>query len=401
MSDFFQPASVQFIYEMLLEKARCLKERERLSLLNAMGYVLAEDIISPINIPPYDNSAMDGYALAHIDAKKELPVSQFIAAGDTPTSLVVGTAARIFTGAPMPVGADTVVAQETVKVFKNSMIHCMTQPTLGQHVRLAGEDVQAHKKMLAAYQVLTPNMLGFAASIGVADLCVVRPLKVAIFFTGDELLEPGAQLLPSKIYNTNRYWLHTRLVQLGCEVVDFGIIQDDVVAIKNALYQAMQQVDVVLTCGGVSVGEKDFVKEAVGQLGELFLWKVAMKPGKPFAFGRIDNIDFIGLPGNPVSGLVAFELLVKPFLLARLGIQQTLQSRFIRMRATFEINQPDLYREEFVRVRRKIDKAGWCLEKYPNQSSGVFSSCVWADGLAHIGIGQTVKQGDIINFLPW
>lgn len=401
MFDFFQPASVEFVYEALLQKARCLKERERHALLNASGYVLAEDIISPINIPPYDNSAMDGYALAHIDAKKELPVSQFISAGDTPTSLVLGTAARIFTGAPMPAGADTVVAQETVKVLKNNTIHCMTEPVLGQHVRLAGEDVQMHKKMLTAYQVLTPNMLAFAASIGVADLCVVRPLKVAIFFTGDELLEPGTQWLPSKIYNTNRYWLHTRLVQLGCEVVDFGIIQDDVVAIKKALYQAMQQVDVALTCGGVSVGEKDFVKKAVGQLGEIFLWKVAMKPGKPFAFGRIDNIDFIGLPGNPVSGLVVFELLVKPFLLARLGIQQPLQSRFIPTRSAFEISQPDLYREEFLRVRRNIDKAGWCLEKYPNQSSGVFSSCVWGDGLAHIGIGQTVKRDDMIDFLPW
>jgi molybdopterin molybdotransferase len=401
MSDLFMPASVQFVYDTLLEKARCLKERERLSLLNANGYVLAEDIISPINIPPYDNSAMDGYALRHIDAEKELPISQFIAAGDTPTPLEMGTAARIFTGAPIPAGADTVIAQEMVQVLKNNAIQCTAQPTFGQYVRLRGEDVRAHKKILAAYKVLTPNMLGFAASIGVADLSVVRPLKVAIFFTGDELLEPGTKILPNKIYNTNCYWLHTRLTQLGCEVVDLGIIQDNVVAIENARYQAMQRVDVVLTCGGVSVGEKDFVKEAVGQLGELFLWKVAMKPGKPFAFGRIGNIDFMGLPGNPVSGLVAFELLVKPFLLARLGIRQTLQSRFIPIPAVFEISQPDSYREEFLRVRRKIDKTGLCLEKYPNQSSGVFSSCIWADGLARIHVGQTVKMGDMIDFLPW
>lgn len=397
----FQPASVTGVCEALAQKVRRVTKSQLLPLLDAEGYILSDALIAPMNIPPYDNSAMDGYALRCAEAHLTLPISQIITAGSTPIPLQTGTAARIFTGAPIPIGADAVIAQEQVTILANDHIQCMQPPVARQYIRWAGEDVSAKRLLLDAGLVLTPSAIGLAASVGIAQLSVVKPLRCALFFTGDELLEPGCQLFPNKIYNTSRYWLHTRLKQLRCEVIDLGIIKDDPLAIMDAMRQVAGQVDVILTCGGVSVGDKDFVKVAVDELGELYLWKVAMKPGKPFAFGRIQEADFMGLPGNPVSGFVAFEIFVKPFLLARLGAASALDLHSIPTRAAFALDKPDLSREEFLRVQRKQDGSDWYLESYPNQSSGVFSSCFWANGLARIHAGQTVKAGDLVEFLPW
>ncbi|QQS16605.1 MAG: molybdopterin molybdotransferase MoeA [Neisseriales bacterium] len=397
----FQPASVKAVCGALTNKVRLMTKNQMLPLLDAEGYVLSHALTAPMHIPPHDNSAMDGYALRCVDAHLTLPISQVITAGSMPAPLQIGTAARIFTGAPIPTGADAIIAQEQVTMLANQHIQCMQRPVTGQYIRRIGEDIAANSLLLDAGLVLTPSAIGLAASVGVAQLSVVKPLRCALFFTGDELLEPGDQGCLNKIYNTSRYWLHTRLKQLRCEVIDLGIIKDDPIAIMDAISQVAGQVDVILTCGGVSVGDKDFVKAAVSELGELYLWKVAMKPGKPFAFGRIQDADFMGLPGNPVSGFIAFEIFVKPFLLARLGVVPTLTLRAIPTCAAFTVAKPDPDRETFLRVQRKQDDSGWYLEPYPNQSSGVFSSCFWANGLAHIFAGQTVKAGDQVDFLPW
>jgi len=384
----------------LLERAKPLTDTESVDLLAASGRVLAEPVVATLNVPPHDNSAMDGYALRLAEFGQVLSVSQRVPAGSVPAPLAEGSLARIFTGAPIPPGADTVIMQEQAEVQDDGRVLLTGNPVLGQNIRRVGEDISAGQVVLQAGQRLGPADIGLAASLGIATLTVRRALTVAVFFTGDELTEPGQALTAGKIYNSNRYWLVPALNALGCKVIDLGIIPDDFDATRAALVKASGEADVIITCGGVSVGEEDHVKGAVEAEGELTLWKIAMKPGKPLAHGRISSADFIGLPGNPVSGFVTFEVMVKAFLAVRQGGEAAEAVASERLPAAFDWSAPDTRREEFVRVRRETIDGRLELVCYPNQGSGVLMSCAWAEGLVRLGVGQTVAKGDLLDFLP-
>ena len=387
--------------QKLLDAARPVAEAEEVDAVAAAGRTLARTQASGITVPPLDNSAMDGYAvrLADIAAPGvRLPVAQRIPAGSVGTPLQPGTAARIFTGAPVPEGADAVVMQELCEHAGEGVVQVNHVPRPGENIRRAGEDIQAGAEILASGSRLTPQGIGLAASVGLATLPVFRRLRVAVFFTGDELSMPGEPLKPGGIYNSNRYTLRGLLAALGCEVRDLGIVPDSLEATRAALREAAAASDVIITSGGVSVGEEDHVKAAVQAEGALDLWKIAIKPGKPLAFGKVSPRDtaFIGLPGNPVSTFVTFLMLVRPFLLACQGARAT-APRGLMMRADFDWPKPDR-RREFLRVRIN---GGGGLDLFPNQSSGVLTSCAWADGLADIPPAQAVARGEPVRFLPF
>jgi molybdopterin molybdotransferase len=388
--------------QKLLAAARPVAEIEEVESVAAAGRTLARAQASGITVPPLDNSAMDGYAVRVTDipaAGMRLPVSQRIPAGSVGTPLQPGTAARIFTGAPVPEGADAVVMQELCEHAGEGVVLVNHVPRHGENIRRAGEDILAGAGILAAGTRLAPQDIGLAASVGLATLPVFRRLRVAVFFTGDELSLPGEALKPGGIYNSNRYTLHGLLGALGCEVRDLGIVPDSLEATRAALREAAAS-DVIITSGGVSVGEEDHIKAAVQAEGALDLWKIAIKPGKPLAFGKVSRGDtaaaFVGLPGNPVSTFITFIMLVRPFLLACQGANVT-APRGLTMRADFDWPKPDR-RREFLRVR--INGAGG-LELFPNQSSGVLTSCAWADGLVDTPPGQAVKRGDAVRFIPF
>jgi molybdopterin molybdotransferase len=382
----------------LLAGAQPVTETEMLSTLDAAGRILAANQRSTIDVPPHDNSAMDGYAMRAADVKSAglaLPISQRIAAGSVGTQLAPGTAARIFTGAPIPSGADAVVMQEQCVAAGESIV-INHSPNAGDNIRRRGEDVAVGSEILPAGTRLTPQALGLAASVGIAQLPVFRKLRVAIFSTGDELMMPGEPLRPGAIYNSNRFVLRGLVQSLGCELVDLGIVPDQLTQTREALRRAAQGTDLIVTSGGVSVGEEDHVKAAVQAEGELDLWKIAIKPGKPLAFGQVAGTPFIGLPGNPVASFVTFLMLVRPFLLKRQGV--TMQGpRSIKLQADFEWKRPDT-RREFIRVRLSDDGR---VVLYPQQGSGVLTSTVWADGFVVLAPGQAVAKGDTVHYLPF
>jgi molybdopterin molybdotransferase len=390
----------------LLGFAAVLSGVESISTFEADGRVLAQDVVSALQVPPQDNSSMDGYAVRCADVQQAqatgtaLPVSQRIAAGASGQPLVPNTVARIFTGAPIPAGADAVVMQEDCELLESGAIRFKTMPESGQWIRRAGEDVTQGAVVLSKGERLTPASLGLAASIGLNVLWVTRRPKVALFSTGDELVMPGdvapEHMRPGAIYNSNRFFLRALLVRLGCEVTDLGIVPDQLDATKAALQSAALSHDLILTSGGVSVGEEDHIKPAVQSLGELNLWQIAIKPGKPFAYGRVHNAHFIGLPGNPVSSFVTFLLLVRPFLLKLQGVIDVTPVS-VAMTAGFTWARADK-RREFLRVRR--DESG-TLALFPNQSSGVLTSAVWGDGLVDNPPGQTIQPGDVVQFIPF
>jgi molybdopterin molybdotransferase len=384
------------LLDALLERARGVNETETVAVTAALGRVLAAPQTSSITVPPLDNSAMDGYAVRVADVTRgvALPVSQRILAGAVGQPLAPGSAARIFTGAPVPPGADAVLMQEDCTADGGSVV-INKLPWSGENIRRAGEDIQAGAHILAAGTRIGAAEMGLAASVGLAELPVFKRLKVACFFTGDELVTPGTTLAPGQIYNSNRYTLTGLLNGLGCELIDFGIVPDTLEATETALEGAASIADVVITSGGVSVGEADYVKAAVEKLGRVEMWKVAMKPGKPIVYGRVDEADFIGLPGNPVSAFVTFCLFVRPFLLKRMGVANVLYRAF-PVKAGFAWSKPGA-RREFLRARIQTDGS---VALYPNQSSGVLTSCVWADGLVDLEIGQTVRPGEWVRFIP-
>ena len=397
----------------LLAGAQPVTEVESLATLAAAGRVLARPQISAIDVPPLDNSSMDGYAVRCADvpaAGTRLALSQRIPAGSVGHSLAPGTAARIFTGAPVPPGADAIVMQELCLRAGDGadagapLVAINHVPQPGDWIRRAGEDIRAGSEILAAGTRLTPPQLGLAASVGIAALPVLRRLRVAVFSTGDELVMPGevapAALPPGAIYNSNRFLLSGLLQQLGCSVGDLGIVPDNLPATRAALREAAADHDLILTSGGVSVGEEDHVRPAVQAEGDLALWKIAIKPGKPLAFGHVGagagRAAFIGLPGNPVSSFVTFVMLVRPFILKAQGAGVQLPSA-LSLRADFDLARPDA-RREFLRVRR--NQAGG-LDLFPSQSSGVLTSAAWADGLVDNPPGQAIRHGDAVNFLPF
>ncbi len=378
-----------------------LPGQETLPTQAARGRVLAEDLVSPVNVPPEDNSAMDGYALRATDAGQLLPVTQRIAAGQPPQPLAPGEAARIFTGAQVPAGADTVVMQEHTEALPDAAlplgrVRITEAVSLGSAIRRRGEDVRAGEVVLAAGTRLDAISLGLAATAGAAQLRVTRRPRVALFSTGDELVMPGEPLPPGAIYNSNRYTLRALIEGLGCEVLDLGIVPDRLDATRAALREAAGRADVIVTSGGVSVGEEDHLRPVVQAEGRLELWQLSIKPGKPFAYGRVGQAHFVGLPGNPVSSLVTFLLLVRPALLKLQGATRW-QPRRWRLPAAFEWSRPDR-RREFLRVR--VNEAG-ALELFSNQSSGVLTSAFWADGLIDNPAGQPIAPGDLVSFLPF
>ncbi|MFT6589235.1 MAG: molybdopterin molybdotransferase [Rhodoferax sp.] len=392
----------------LLDFASALDEQESVLTFDADSRVLAQDVVSALQVPPQDNSSMDGYALRCADlapAQGLLQVSQRIAAGASGTLLAPLSAARIFTGAPIPPGADAVVMQEDCDLLAADTgatphVRIKTAPAPGQWIRHAGEDVTLGAVVLTQGTRLNPAALGLAASIGLDRLPVLRRPRVALFSTGDELVMPGeiapAQMKPGLIYNSNRFFLRALLQRLGCEVTDMGIVPDRLEATVQALQTAAQQHDLILTSGGVSVGEEDHIKPAVQSLGTLNLWQIAIKPGKPFAYGRVQTAHFIGLPGNPVSSFVTFLLLVRPFLLKLQGVTQV-TPKAITLPAHFDWPRGDK-RREFLRARRN---AAGGLALFDNQSSGVLTSAVWADGLVDNPAGQTIAHGDLVRFIPF
>ena len=396
----------------VLAQAQPLPGGAFVDLLQADGRVLAADCIAPLQVPPLDNSAMDGYAVRSAEVAQAgtvLPVSQRIPAGQVGTALQVGTVARIFTGAPLPPGADAIVMQEDCTVLDDGRVRFDAVPQPGQFVRRAGQDIALGSTALQAGLRLTPAALGLAASLGLAQLPVARRPRVALFSTGDELALPGSiapqDLPPGHIFNSNRYVLASLLQRWGCEVVDGGILPDDRAATHAALAQAAQDCDLLVTSAGVSVGEEDHVRPVVEQLGALSLWKIAMKPGKPFAFGHVrrsggdpaaGRAHFIGLPGNPVSSLVTALVLLRPFVLALQGAS-VVQPPAHWLTADFEITQRDS-RREFLRVRRN---AAGQLELFANQNSGVLTSTVWAEGLVDNPAQTLIARGDRVRFLPF
>ncbi len=387
----------------LLAHAAPLAASEPVSTFDADGRVLAQDLVSALQVPSFDNSAMDGYAMRAADvpaAGAVLPISQRIAAGAVGTPLAAGTAARIFTGAPVPAGADVVVMQEECTAQDDGTVRINAAVQPGQNIRRAGEDIAQGSTIIAAGTRLTPAELGLAASIGCAHLPVAKRPRVALFSTGDELVMPGdvaPQDLPAgSIYNSNRFFLRAMLQRLGCEVVDKGIVPDRYDATVAALQSAAADCDLVLTSGGVSVGEEDHVKPAVEALGSLDLWAIAIKPGKPFAYGKVGKAHFIGLPGNPVSSFVTFALLVRPFVL-RLQGMLNVDALTVPMRADFDWPRADK-RQEFLRVRLNAQGG---LERFANQSSGVLTSVVWGDGLVNNPAGTVIAAGDTVQFMPF
>ena len=387
----------------LLGHAASLNKVEIVSTFDADGRVLAQNVVAELDVPAHDNSAMDGYAVRSADwlsAATVLQVNQRIAAGSSGTALAALSAARIFTGAPIPAGADAVVMQEDCVSTEPGSVCIATQPQVGQWIRRRGEDVTSGRVVLSKGELLAPESIGLAASIGHEMLCVSAPVRVALFSTGDELVMPGdvapKDMKPGAIYNSNRFFLRALLKRLGCTVTDLGIVPDRLDATKAALLSASATHDLVLTSGGVSVGEEDHIKPAVQALGQLNLWQIAIKPGKPFAYGKIDQAHFIGLPGNPVSSFVTFLLLVRPFIRKLQGVTHSAPD-CIAVNAHFDWPKSDK-RREFLRAKR--NSAGG-LDLFDNQSSGVLTSAVWADGLVDNPAGNTIAHGDVVQFIPF
>jgi molybdopterin molybdotransferase len=390
--------SVDEALEVLLAGARPVTEIEQVPTLEATGRVLAHAQASNMDVPPMDNSAMDGYALRLADVAApdaRLRVAQRIAAGAVGKPLAPGTAARIFTGAPIPPGADAIVMQEFCATDGEYVIvNKVPQPE--EWIRRRGSDIRAGGEVLAAGIRLQPQDTGLAASVGIKSLPVRRRVRLALFFTGDELVMPGDPLPPGRIYNSNRFTLNGLAKTFDCEVRDFGIVPDSLAATRDVLRRAAAEADIIVTSGGVSVGEEDHVKPAVEAEGSLLMWKIAMKPGRPLAFGKVGGAAFIGLPGNPVSSFVTFLLFVRPFLRKTQGIAEV-APRAIDARADFDWPKPDS-RREFLRV--KWNPQGG-LDLYPTQDSAVLTSTAWADGLVDNPPNQSIAKGGHVRFLPF
>ncbi|RAS37245.1 gephyrin-like molybdotransferase Glp [Paraburkholderia bryophila] len=412
----------------LLSAASPIDGVESIPTLEALNRVLSADVTSPLDVPPMHTSSMDGYAIRVADltditdltaaGNKRLPVSQRIPAGHAPEPLKPGTAARIFTGATVPPGADAIVMQEQTEAAGGD-VTILHRPQAGEWITAQGADIRSGSVILPAGTRLTPQALGLAASVGCATLAVRRRVKVAVFFTGDELTMPGEPLKPGAIYNSNRFTLRGLLDKLGCDVTDYGIVVDKLDATRATLREAAVAHDLILTCGGVSVGEEDHVKPAVEAEGRLSMWQIAMKPGKPLAFGAVrrgaapegaalagarsgpatasvSETFFIGLPGNPVSSFATFLLFVRPFILSLAGVQ-TVAPRTLSLRADFTQNKADR-RNEFLRAR--INPAGG-LDLFPNQSSAVLTSTVWGDGLIDNPPNHAISAGETVRFIPF
>lgn len=391
---------VEEALQRLLDPVTVTEKTETVSIMDALGRVLAQDVRSSVDVPPADNSAMDGYCIRFEDFQPDqaMVVSQRIPAGVPPERLQPGTVARIFTGAEVPDNADTVIMQEDVTADENGIL-INEAPELGQHIRPRGQDIQEGQVILERGARIRPQDMGLLASVGVSRVEVYRPLRVAIVSTGDELVEPGTPLAKGQIYNSNRYTLIGLLKGLGLDVLDLGVVPDDVEATEAAFIRAATEADVVLSSGGVSVGEEDHIKGVLEKLGQLSFWRLAIKPGKPFTMGRIMDTPFAGLPGNPAAVFVTFTLLCRPWLLKMQGASQYLPTEVL-VPAAFATRKPG-GRQEYLRSRLVETEQGAQVETYPNQSSGVLFSASWGNGFAVVPPGQVVAKGDLVRFLPY
>jgi molybdopterin molybdotransferase len=387
--------SVDEALAQMLAGAHPVPDIEEVPTLEATGRVLARAQRSTMNVPPMDNSAMDGYAVRVADFDKPLKIAQRIMAGSVGQPLQPGTAARIFTGAPIPPGADAVVMQEHCSVA-GAEVTLQKKPKPGEWIRRIGSDIRSGAEILPAGKRLLPQDTGLAASVGIGQLPVFRKIRLGLFFTGDELVMPGEPLAPGRIYNSNRFTLRGLADTYGCQLKDYGIVPDSLEATREVLRRAAAECDVLVTSGGVSVGEADYVKPAVEAEGRLLMWRIAMKPGRPLAFGTIGKCAFIGLPGNPVSSFVTFLVFVRPFLRKMQGMSG-LAPRSIAARADFDWPEPDS-RREFLRVKWNAQGG---LDLYPTQDSAVLTSTAWADGLVDNPAGQAIRKGDPVRFLPY
>jgi len=389
--------SVDAALAQLLASARPVAEVEEVPTLEATKRVLARPQRSTMDVPPMDNSAMDGYAvrLSDLRSSMKLKVGQKVMAGSVGKPLEPGSAARIFTGAPIPPGADAIVMQEFATVEGDSVTFRKV-PEKHEWIRFVGSDVKNGGEILPAGKRLLPQDTGLAASVGLKTLPVFRRLRLGLFFTGDELAMPGEPLAPGRIYNSNRFTLRGLAEVFGCELHDYGIVPDTLEATRDALRRAAAECDLIVTSGGVSVGEADYVKPAVEAEGSLLMWRIAMKPGRPLAFGRVKDSFFIGLPGNPVSSFVTFLIFVRPFILRSQGIS-SVEPKGIEARADFDWPKPDA-RREFLRVKWNAQGG---LEIYPTQDSAVLTSTAWADGLVDNPAGRAIRKGEPVRFLPY
>jgi len=387
---------------LLLNNANPITETELMPLTEAQGRILAEDLSSTIQVPPHDNSAMDGYAVHSADLANStevtLPISQRIPAGVMGTALKAGTAARIFTGAPIPDNADAVVMQEVCTPIgegADAAVKITGPVPTGKNLRKAGEDIGVGDSILKAGTKLKPQDIGLAASVGIGEVSVYKRLRVGIFFTGDELREPGETLEPGQIYNSNRHTMRGLLENLNCEVIDLGTVEDTLEATKAAMLKAADISDLVMTSGGVSVGEEDYIRIALDEIGKLDMWRINIKPGKPLAFGTVGDTSFLGMPGNPVSVFATFCVFARPFILQKQSANETKANSFI-VPAAFEWSKAGK-RHEYVRARVE----NGVINLFPHQGSGVLTSTSWANGLAIIPADTTVKPKDLIEFIPF
>jgi molybdopterin molybdotransferase len=395
---------VEEALSFLLQQARPVTDTETVALQEGLGRILARSVRSQVDVPPWDNSAMDGYAVRYqdlVEFQQGLRITQRIPAGTMGTRLEPGTAARIFTGAPVPPGADTVVIQEVCEVRGDQLLVRQLPTAAGANVRRSGEDILQGEEILKPGLRLAPQHLGLAASVGSAEVEVFRPLKVAVLTSGDELVMPGHPLGEGQIYNSNQFTLTGLVQRLGCEVIPVGIVQDTHEATCDALRQAAEAADLVLASGGVSVGEEDHVKPAVEQLGSLDLWKIASRPGKPLAFGWLGDVPFLGAPGNPVSVFVTFSIFMLPFIRLMQGQAEPVRPILRKVVAGFEKSGNDK-RQEYARGRLELDGEGrQVVRLFSNASSGVMTSVVWANGLVVLPPLTPVATGDLVDFIPF
>jgi len=389
--------SVDDALTYLLAQATAITRTETVSIADSLGRILAEDHSAPADVPPADNSAVDGYAICQGDTSPDqwLRVSDRIPAGMAPRPLQPGTAVRIFTGSEIPEGADAVVMQERVEHIDDGIvIQGAVEPA--QNIRRRGQDLAKGSLALARGTRIRPQEMGLLASMGVSQVPVLARLKVAILNTGDELVEPGKPLGPGQIYNSNRFTMLGLLAEAGCEVVLCETLEDTRKETRATLQRAATQADLILTSGGVSVGEEDHVRAVLEESGKLSLWRLAIKPGKPLAFGEIGGTPLLGLPGNPATVLVTFMMVAMPYIRKRQG-RPEFYCIGERLPADFEITSPSI-RREFIRARKNVSGTEITVAAYPNQNSGVLSSACWSSGLAVVPEHTTVKPGDLLTY---